>query len=60
MVKKLKSRTSLVVKNLPANAGDLGSIPGLGRFHMPQGNYVSVPQLLNLCSRACELNLLES
>ena len=25
----------LVVKNLPANAGDMGSIPGLGRFHMP-------------------------
>ena len=22
----------LVVKNLPANAGDTGSIPGLGRF----------------------------
>ena len=24
-----------VVKNLPANAGDTGSIPGPGRFHMP-------------------------
>ena len=23
-----------VVKNLPANAGDTGLIPGLGRFHM--------------------------
>ena len=23
-----------VVKNLPANAGDMGSIPGLGRSHM--------------------------
>ena len=23
-----------VVKNLPANAGDMGSIPDLGRFHM--------------------------
>ena len=23
-----------VVKNLPANAGDMGSIPGLGRLHM--------------------------
>ena len=22
-------------KNLPANAGDMGLIPGLGRFHMP-------------------------
>ena len=27
-----------VVKNLPANAGDMGSIPGLGRFHMPRSN----------------------
>ena len=24
-----------VVKNLPANSGDTGSIPGPGRFHMP-------------------------
>ena len=28
----------LVVKNLPCNAGDTGSIPGLGRSHMPRGN----------------------
>ena len=28
----------LVVKNLPANAGDMDSIPGLGRPHVPQGN----------------------
>ena len=27
-----------VVKNLPANAGDMGSIPGPKRFHMSQGN----------------------
>ena len=27
-----------VVKNLPANAGDMGSIPGPGRSHMPQSN----------------------
>ena len=26
------------VKNLPANAGDKGSSPGLGRSHMPQSN----------------------
>ena len=25
-----------VVKNLPANAGDTGLIPALGRSHMPQ------------------------
>ena len=29
---------STVVKNLPANARDMGSSPGLGRFHMPWGN----------------------
>ena len=28
----------LVVKNLPVNAGVMGSIPGLRRSHMPQGN----------------------
>ena len=27
-----------VVKNLPANAGDTGSIPDPGRFHMPWGS----------------------
>ena len=27
-----------VVKNLPAGAGDLGLIPGPGRFHMSQVN----------------------
>ena len=27
-----------VVKNLPANAGDIGSSPGPGRSHMPQSN----------------------
>ena len=28
-----------VVENLPANAGDTGSSPGLGRSHMPWSNY---------------------
>ena len=27
-----------VVENLPANAGDTGSSPGLGRSHMPQSS----------------------
>ena len=27
-----------VVKNPPANAGDMGSSSGLGRFHMPRSN----------------------
>ena len=29
---------STVVGNLPANAGDMGSSPGLGRSHMPRSN----------------------
>ena len=38
---KRRVGTSLVaqwIKNLPANAGDTGSIPGLRRSHMPQGS----------------------
>ena len=27
-----------VVKNPPANAGDTGSSPGLGRSHLPRSN----------------------
>ena len=27
-----------LVKTPPANAGNTGSIPGPGRFHMPWGN----------------------
>ena len=27
-----------VVKNPPANAGDTGSSPGPGRFHIPRSN----------------------
>ena len=37
-----------VVENLPANAGDMGSSPGLGRSHMPRSNWAREPQLLNL------------
>ena len=46
-----------VDKNPPANAGDMGLIPGQGRFHMPQSNYAWVPQLLNLLSGAQEPQL---
>ena len=35
-----------VVKNLPANVGDMGSIPGLGQFHMLGDNSAGVPQIL--------------
>ena len=37
-----------VVENLPANAGDMGSSPGLGRSHMPQSSWAREPQLLSL------------
>ena len=37
-----------VVENLPANAGDTGSNPGLGRSHMPRSNWAREPQLLSL------------
>ena len=37
-----------VVENLPANAGDTGSSPGLGRSHMPRSNWAPEPQLLSL------------
>ena len=37
-----------VVESLPANAGDTGSRPGLGRSHMPRSNWAREPQLLSL------------
>ena len=37
-----------VVENLPANAGDTGSSPGLGRSHMLRSNWAREPQLLSL------------
>ena len=37
-----------VVESLPANAGNTGSGPGLGRSHMPRNNYAREPQLLSL------------
>ena len=37
-----------VVENLPANAGDTGSIPGPGRSHMPRSNWAREPHLLSL------------
>ena len=38
-----------VVENLPANAGDTGSCPGLGGSHMPRSNWARESQLLSLC-----------
>ena len=37
-----------MVENLPANAGDTDSSPGLGRSHMPRSNWAREPQLLSL------------
>ena len=37
-----------VVENLPANAGDTGSSPDLGRSHMPWSNWAREPQILSL------------
>ena len=37
-----------VVENLPANAGDMGSSPGLGRSHVPRSSWAREPQLLSL------------
>ena len=35
---KADSHGGPVVKNLPANTGDMGSIPGLGRSHILRSN----------------------
>ncbi|KAJ8795465.1 hypothetical protein J1605_018246 [Eschrichtius robustus] len=37
-----------VVENPPANAGNEGSSPGLGRSHMPRSTWAPEPQLLSL------------
>ena len=37
-----------VVENLPANAEDTGSSPGLGRSHVLRSNWACEPQLLSL------------
>ena len=51
-----------VVENLPANAGDVGSSPGLGRSHMPRSTWAREPQLMSLrvwslCSAAREATI---
>ena len=37
-----------VAENLPANAGDTGSSPGLGGSRVPQSGWAREPQLLSL------------
>ena len=41
-----------VVKNPPANAGDTGSTPNLGRFHVPWSNKACAQLLKPMCPRA--------
>ena len=43
---------------MPANAGDTGWIPGLGRSRMPQSKQAGVSELLSLRFRDWELQLL--
>ena len=47
-------------KNLPADTGDTGLIPGPGRSHVPQRNQAHAPQLMSLCSRDWKPQLLKS
>ena len=49
-----------MVKSPPANAGDMGSIPGPGRFHRLQSIRAPAPLLLSFHSRAHELQLLKA
>ena len=42
------SLVGAVVESLPANAGDTGSSPGLGRSHVPRSGWAREPQLLSL------------
>ena len=39
-----------LVNNSSTNAGEIGLIPGLGRFHMLQGYEAHSPQLLSPCN----------
>ena len=34
------------IKNPPANVWNMGSVPGPGRFHMPQGKQAHAPTCL--------------
>ena len=47
------------IKNLPAKAGDPDLTPNLERSHMLHNNETHGSQLLNLCSRAQEPQLLK-
>ena len=60
---KEDNKTSLggsVVKNPPANAGDMGGILDLGRSHMPRSIQACEPQLLSLFSPTRETTAMRS
>ena len=42
-----------VVKNLPVNAGDMGSVPDLGRSHMPRSYKACGSQLTKPGGHKC-------
>ena len=45
------------VKNPPAYEGDMGLIPGPGRFYVLWGNWAQVPQLLSPSAATTEANM---
>ena len=47
-------------ENLPASAGDTGSISGLGRFHVPRSSQAHVMQLLKPACPGAHAPQLES
>ena len=49
-----------VVNNLPSSIGNMGSIPGLGRFHIPQSNEAHEAQRVSLCAAAAEATTVRS
>ena len=42
------------IKNPPANARDIGSVPSPGRFQMSWNNKTHTPQLLSPCTSTTE------
>ena len=49
-----------MVNNLPSSIGNMGSIPGLGRFHIPQSNEAHEAQRVSLCAAAAEATTVRS
>ena len=61
LINKIISRDfpgDAVVKNQPANAGDMGSSPGPWRSDMPRSNKAHAHHNYWACALACKLQLL--